>query len=102
MAAGRTKTPERLVKDAIKQLAPHIGLRIWAIVGTLGQHPGISDFIGIHQGRPVAIEAKAGKGRLTRAQVEFKADWEAAGGIFIEARGPDDVCRELGVKGVLF
>lgn len=96
------KTPERIVKDAIKQLAPHIGLYIWAILGGLGQAPGIADFLGIHRGRPVAIETKAGKNRLSQAQREFKKAWEAAGGIYIEARGPEDVCRGLGVKGVLF
>jgi len=99
---AKPKTPERIVKDAIKQLAPHIGLRIWAIVGGLGQHPGIPDFLGVHKGRAVAIEAKAGRNKLSRYQEQFRAEWERHGGVFILARGPEDVCKALGITGVLF
>lgn len=96
----KQKTPEALVKQAIKDLAPHIGLRIWSILGGLGQTPGIPDFLGIFKGRPVAIEAKAGKNRLSKDQVLFKEEWERHGGIFIEAHSPDDVVKGLGLEGV--
>ena len=62
---------------------------------------GISDIIGIYQGRPLAIEIKTERGRLSEHQERFLERWKAAGGIAIVARSPNDVVKRLGLP-VLF
>lgn len=62
---------------------------------------GISDIIGIYQGRPLAIEIKTDRGRLSEYQEKFIERWRAAGGIGIVARSPGDVIKALGLP-VLF
>ena len=57
---------------------------------------GIADIIGIlPSGRFLAVECKAGRGRLSPAQVEFQRDIIQAGGLHIIARSADDVIRVL-------
>lgn len=42
---------------------------------------GASDLIGVHRGRTVAVEMKAGKDRLTEDQRRLLQRWQEAGGI---------------------
>jgi len=59
--------------------------------------PGISDIIGIAiGGKALAVECKSEKGRLSRSQEIFKAAWLARGGVYVLARGIDDL-REAGL-----
>ena len=58
--------------------------------------PGISDIIGIYNGRFLAIEVKTQKGRLSEHQKVFLKDVEDNGGIAIVARSVEDVIKGLG------
>ena len=58
---------------------------------------GISDIIGIaFDGRALAVECKSDTGRLSRQQEIFKAAWIARGGLYVLARGIDDL-KEAGL-----
>lgn len=59
---------------------------------------GISDIIGIFEGRPLAIEIKSKKGAPTIHQKLFLAEWTGAGGIGFIARSIEDVAIELGLR----
>lgn len=56
---------------------------------------GTSDVSGIWKGKPVAIEVKIGKDRMSQAQIEYREDFEKAGGIFIIARNFEQTINEL-------
>lgn len=55
--------------------------------------PGVSDIMGFHAqtGRIIACEIKAGKDRLSDAQVDFLAAVETAGGAALVVRHADDL-----------
>ena len=94
----RRITPEAALKRAVRDYAGYVGMRLWSIIGGIGQEPGIADFIGIYRGRPVAIETKAGKNTLTAHQQRFKEEWERHGGLFIECRDVKDISDALGLN----
>lgn len=61
---------------------------------------GVADILGcLPGGRFLAIECKAGKGKLSPAQIEFQRDIIQAGGLHIVARSVDDVIAVLAEKG---
>lgn len=99
---AKKMTSETILKSQIKELAPHIGLKIWSIGGSLGQVRGLPDYFGIHMGRPIAIETKSPKGKMSHHQIDFRDKWCAAGGIHIEARKLEDITDGLGIKGLLW
>lgn len=61
----------------------------------IGSSPGISDIIGIYKGRPLAIEVKTLRGKVTDDQQNFLDNFKDAGGIAIVARSVDDVIYGL-------
>lgn len=56
---------------------------------------GVSDILGIVNGRFLAVEVKSEKGRLTIEQKAFLQNIRAQGGIAFEARSLSDVARHL-------
>lgn len=56
---------------------------------------GISDILGIYEGRPLAIEVKSKSGRLSPHQREFLNEFKAHGGISFVARSIEDVEEAL-------
>lgn len=56
---------------------------------------GISDILGVFQGKPLAIEVKSPKGYPSPEQKVFLADFEKHGGIAILARSLIDVIKVL-------
>lgn len=52
---------------------------------------GIPDITVVKDGRYIGIEAKAGSGRLSADQIQFKNDVERAGGTYLLARSIDDL-----------
>lgn len=56
---------------------------------------GVSDILGIYQGKPLAIEVKSAIGRLTDSQKKFLNEWAKEGGIAIVARSVEDVSQVL-------
>ena len=56
---------------------------------------GVSDILGLWKGKGLAIEVKAGKGRLSKEQKLFLELWTASGGIGIAAWSVEDVKNAL-------
>jgi penicillin-binding protein-related factor A (putative recombinase) len=56
---------------------------------------GVSDIIGIFNGKFLAIEVKSAKGKLSEHQIEFLLNVESHGGIAIIARSVEDVEQAL-------
>ena len=61
----------------------------------LFQQKGLPDIMGLKGGRLLCVEVKAGKDRLTPAQIGWLADASGHGAIVIVARSLGDVEREL-------
>lgn len=57
--------------------------------------PGISDIVGVIDGRSVFVEVKTANGKQRKAQKNFQAAAERAGGIYIIARSPEDAISQL-------
>ena len=103
-------TPERIVQNEICSYLTRIGV-FFFVHDSIGvfdprrgvfrtntnryRRRGVSDLLGIFHGRPLAIEVKSAKGRLSPHQKEFLAAWESAGGIAIVARSVEDVMVKL-------
>jgi hypothetical protein len=56
---------------------------------------GVSDIIGLWNGRGLAIECKSKTGKLSAYQEAFLNRFKQAGGITIVARSIEDVCAVL-------
>lgn len=52
---------------------------------------GVSDILGIYMGKPLAIEVKSAKGKLSPDQRVFLNEFRVRGGIAILARSTKDV-----------
>ena len=76
-------TPEKKVKEKIKQILKARGA-VYCMPATGGfGKSGVSDFIVCYKGYFIAIEAKAGKGTTTALQDKWLAEVSEAGGISI-------------------
>ena len=90
-----------LEKDITRQIRAYLNMRgIWhfKVWQGLGSVKGVADIIGIYKCRPLAIEVKTFKGKLSYHQDRFLATWKREGGIAIVARSVEDV--ENGLKEV--
>lgn len=84
--------------EITKQIRDYLKLmRIfhWKQLQGLGSTPGIADIIGIYQHKPLAIEVKTEKGKLSVQQEAFLKNWQNEGGIAILARSIEDVIKGL-------
>lgn len=90
LSAGQAVS-ERQIQAAIKQ---YLQMRGWFVVKihqSLGSYRGIADLYALKNGQHVWIEVKTPRGKLSKCQEQFKADIEAHGGMYIVARGVEDV-----------
>ena len=101
MRPRKPPTPETALKNAARDFLALY--RIWTFPCTagMGSYPGVPDRIGIYKGNPLAIEFKAGRGRLTPHQEAFKKQWEGAGGLFVTCRSIEDLAEALDIKTLL-
>jgi len=60
---------------------------------------GVADILGIYKGKPLAIEVKAEKGRVSPHQREFLEEFAREGGIAMVARSVEQVERALNEVG---
>jgi hypothetical protein len=60
-----------------------------------GAQAGTADLIGCMRGWPIAVEVKTPTGRMQASQVQFAERWRATGGIYLVARGIDDLAGLL-------
>lgn len=87
-------TPESAEKKAIKEWLAINGWFHFHLLAGVGTYPGAPDIIAVKNGRAVAIEVKAGKGKQSPHQVNFQVDWELHGGTYI-CGGIDEVMLRL-------
>lgn len=90
-------TPEAKVKAKVKKLLDELRIFYFLPVSNGMGTMGIPDIIGCFNGLFIAIECKAGKGKLTALQERAIARIKAAGGFTFVAR--EDNINEL--KGLL-
>ena len=76
-------TPEALVKKRIRTFLEAKGACFAMPIGTGYGNSGVPDFLVCHNGRFVAIEAKAGKGKTTALQESHLSKIRAAGGVAV-------------------
>ena len=74
------KTPEGRVKDAVRKILTEFGIYHFMPPGMGFGRAGIPDIIGCFQGKFIAIECKAGKGKTTALQDRELSAIRAAGG----------------------
>jgi hypothetical protein len=92
------KKSESEITQDIKALLKTLG--IWHYKHWQGQfsRPGISDIIGIYNGKFFAIEVKRPGCKLTQAQSKFLEEVCREGGIGFVARSTDDVIEGLSLQ----
>jgi len=104
---GKRKiTPETALKARIKKLLATFRIWTFPVLQGMGAHPGIADRLGIwengccpHCGgqvsRPLALEIKSPKGKLTDNQRAFQEHWSQRGGLYVPVWQEEDVIEAL-------
>lgn len=96
MNSTKPKITESDIQRQIKEYLQWHGWFVVKIHQSLGSYRGIADLYALKNGRHVWIEVKTPTGRLSEDQVKFREDVLAHGGVYIVARGIEDVehlCR---------
>jgi len=62
--------------------------------------PGSGDILGASVGRPLSIEVKDATGQQSEQQVAFQRAWEAAGGVYMLVRDPEDAARRVAALNI--
>lgn len=52
---------------------------------------GLADLMGALRGRALMVEVKTGAAVLTPEQRQVKAEWESAGGLYVEAHSVEEL-----------
>jgi hypothetical protein len=86
-------TPEKKVKDAVRKILNKYGVYHFMPPGMGLGRAGIPDIIGCKNGKFIAIECKAGKGKVTALQERELVAICNAGGFTFIAR--EDCLEEL-------
>ena len=74
-------TPEKLVKNKIKVVLQDGGVYYAMPIGSGYGNAGVPDFLACVNGRFLAVEAKAGKGKTTALQDAHLEKIKTAGGV---------------------
>ena len=97
------KQTEAEITKSIRGMLHILGVFHWKNFSGPMQHPkGISDILGIWEGRFLAIEIKTKTGRVSDHQKEFLRCINQFGGLGFVARSVDDVIDKLGVRDRFF
>ncbi len=96
------KQPESYVLEAVRSVLRADGYDVTRHQQGLGARKGFPDLTAIKDGRTLYIEIKTATGRQSPYQVEFQQMLEAHGGIYILARGVEDVRPYLTRVQMLF
>lgn len=91
------------LRDSIFDLLRKSGIFCWKdrqVVGVPGKGTfrssnGVSDILGIYQGRMLAVEVKMPKGRVSQDQQNFLEEVTNHGGIAMIARSVEEVIERL-------
>lgn len=76
-------TPEKKVKDAVRKMLAEFGIYHFMPPANGFGRAGIPDIICCYNGRFIAIECKAGKGKTTALQDKELAAIRTAGGMTV-------------------
>jgi len=101
---ARKSTPEGLIQASILRWLKHHDIFHWRSNNTGVWDPtrklfrkspntmkGVSDILGVFQGRLLAIEVKSAKGRISPEQEQFLSQINQEGGVAFVARSIQDV-----------
>ena len=91
MLDKKPKQTENQIQSAIREYLQYNGWFVIRNQQSLGSLKGLADLTAIRNGKVLWIEVKTPKGRLSEWQTKFKAEIEAHGGIYLEARSVEDV-----------
>lgn len=91
---------EAEVLDQVKKYLQATGWLVMRIHQSLGSKPGLPDIIALKDGRTIYIECKSQhpRAKLSGSQEIMRREIERHGGMYILARGIEDV--EEAIKGV--
>lgn len=105
--------PEKLIENAILERLSYVKDGFFWKSNTIGVYDpvkkvfrksrskylinGVSDILGVYQGRFVAIEVKTAKGRVSENQKRFIDNINKHGGLAFVARSVADVEKGLGL-----
>ena len=95
MSKANVFASEADVKRVVKEMLEEMGAFYFMPPSGAFGRSGISDFIGLHNGKFFAIETKFGKNTPTAMQLRFGAAVEAHGGVFL-------VVNETNLEAVAF
>jgi Holliday junction resolvase len=90
------RTPEGAVKDAVRRILGEMDVYHFMPPGNGFGRAGIPDIIGCMDGKFIAIECKAGKGKTTALQ-ERELEWigDAGGFTFVAREDNLDEMKQL-------
>lgn len=86
-----TSLSEKEIQNMIREYLRAFGWFVIRHQQGLGCHKGLSDLTAIKNGRTVYIEVKTPRGSQSDDQIQFQADIELHGGLYILARSVEDV-----------
>jgi hypothetical protein len=95
------KVPEQSeaqITKGIRGVLKFLGIWHFKLHQGLGSTPGIPDIVGIFEGKPLYIEVKTRKGKLSDVQEQKIKEIQKAGGIAFVARSIDEVIDNLNVR----
>lgn len=103
MVSFGTELKESRIRDQIFEYLQKSGTFSWRDyqpttryqrgVGT--KRKGVADILGIYRGKPLAIEVKTARGKVSHEQTMWLRAFSQHGGIAIVARSIEDVILEL-------
>lgn len=100
-----TKPETRVVEQVLNALHSNCAGFYFNVHGSPYQGKGVSDILGCHKGRFIAVEVKRPKGEsyydLTPHQKRFLRDVNKHGGIGVSARTPEEAVRKVNDKLLL-
>ena len=80
--------------DIQRDIKTYLQYKGWFVVKihqSLGSYKGIADLYCLKDGQSVWVEVKTARGRLSVWQERFRDDVERNGGVYLVARGIEDV-----------
>ncbi len=88
---GKTKQPESMILDAVRNILQLDGWDVTRHQQGLGSRRGFPDLTALKDGKTLYIEIKTATGKQSAYQVEFENICKAHGGTYILARSVDDI-----------
>ena len=87
-------SPKEKETDIQNQIRDYLRMKGWFVIRhqqSMGSLKGLSDLSALKNGITIYIEVKTSKGKQSEYQKQFQQEIESHGGVYILARGIDDV-----------